>query len=91
MFFIIRFDWDKINSTRSYDRIVGCFDTLANANKAISYLPYDEYRNSVAIVRFPINEIISCAKPEKILVYNDDREDFLETHEPYIGNQYFYM
>ena len=90
MYFIIRFDWDKINSARSFDRIVGCFDTLANAKTALNFLPYDEYRNSVAIVKFPINEVVTCAKPEIVFTY-DDTDIFLEVQEPYIGNQYFYM
>ena len=91
MYFLIRFDWNRIDSTRSFDRIVGCFDTLSNAKKAITYLPFDEYRDAVAIVRFPINEVLCCAEPDAVYVYDDNSNRYVETYEPYIGNQYFYM
>ena len=92
MYFIIRFDWNKIDSTRSNDRIVGCFDTLSNAHNAIiKVLPYDEYRNAVAIVHFPNNQIMSCAEPDEVFVYDEDSGKYVNTYQPYIGNQYFYM
>lgn len=92
MYFIVCFDWNKLDSTRSDDRIVGCFDTASNAKKAIiNYLPYDEYRNAVAIVRFPTNEMLSCAEPDEVFIYDEERCKYVETYEPYIGNQYFYM
>ena len=91
MYFIIRFYWDKVDSSRSNCRIVGFFDTLTMANNAIKYLPYDEFRNAVAIVRFPINEVLSCAEPDEVFVYDEESSKYVATYEPYIGNQYFYM
>ena len=91
MYFIIRFDWDKLDSSRSNCRIVGFFDTLTAANDAIKYLPYDEFRNAVAIVRFPKNEILSCAEPDSVFVYDEESGKYVTSYEPYIGNQYFYM
>lgn len=92
MYFIIRFDWNKLDSTRSNDRIVGCFDTVTNARNTINkILPYDEYRNAVAIVHFPINEVLCCGEPDEVYVYSDQYARYMQTNEPYIGNQYFYM
>lgn len=91
MYFIIRFDWNRIDSTRSFDRIVGSFDTLTAANDVIKYLPYDEFRNAIAIVRFPKNTIFSCAEPDEVFVYDEESGKYVLTYEPYIGNQYFYM
>lgn len=91
MYFLVRFDWNRIDSTRSFDRIVGCFDTLDAAKKAITNLPYDEFRDAVAIVHFPMNEIMACAEPDVVYVYNEDSCKYCETFEPYIVSQYFYM
>ena len=92
MYFIIRFDWDKIDSSRSNCRIVGFFDTLTAAHDTVvNCLPYDEFRNAVAIVRFPKNEALSCAEPDEVLMYDEESCKYVETYEPYIGNQYFYM
>lgn len=91
MYFIIRFDWNELDSARSNDRIVGCFDTPTNARKAITNLPYDLYRNAVAIVHFPKNEIYSCAEPDEVFLYDETSTKYRITYQPYIGNQYFYM
>lgn len=91
MYFIIRFDWDKIDSSRSNCRIVGFFDTLTAAQDTIRLLPYDEFRNAVAIVHFPKNEILSCAEPDAVFMYDEERSKYVITYAPYIGNQYFYM
>ena len=91
MYFMIRFDWDKMNSTRSFDRIVGCFDTIENAHKAIVNLPYDEFRNAVAIVDFPINKVLCAAIPSSVYIYDENNSRFYQVFEPYIENQYFYM
>ena len=91
MYFIVRFNWDKIDCTRSLDRIVGYFDTPKCAADAVINLPYDEFRNAVAIVRFPRNQMMSCAEADGVFMYDTERHKWIAVYDLYIGNQYFYM
>jgi hypothetical protein len=42
-------------------------------------------------VRFPINEVLSCAEPDEVFEYDEESGKYVTSYEPYIGNQYFYM